>query len=75
MTTSGGGVSFVYQVLNPSLGLQASTVGNPVRQTSIQGAVTELTTATPESASFSAMAAGRGLLGFVRRRRAANLGC
>jgi hypothetical protein len=74
VTISGGGMSFVYQVLNPSLGLQAPTVGNPVGQTSIQGAVTELTTATPEPTSFGAMAAGLGLLGFVRRKRASNQG-
>ena len=37
---SGGAQSFTYQVLNPTLGLQAPTVGNPVGQTSIQGAVT-----------------------------------
>src|SRR5882757_871068 len=43
---SGGGQSFTYQVLNPSLGLQAPTVGNPVGQTSIQGAVTD--TSLPE---------------------------
>ena len=40
---SGGGQSIVYQVLNPSLGLQAPTVGNPVGQTSIQGAVSSTT--------------------------------
>lgn len=38
---SGGAQSFTYQILNPSLGLQAPTVGNPVGQTSIQGAVTD----------------------------------
>lgn len=32
----GGGQTFTYQVLNPILGLQAPTVGNPIGQTSIQ---------------------------------------
>jgi hypothetical protein len=41
VTISGGNQAFVYQVLNPTLGLQAPTVGNPVGQTSIQGAVTD----------------------------------
>ena len=68
VTLSGGGSSFVYQILNPSLGLQAPTVGNPVGQTSIQGAVTDAS--APEPASFAAMAAGLGLLGFLRRRQA-----
>ncbi len=36
---SGGGRTFYYQVLNTNLGLQAPTVGNPIGQTSIQGAV------------------------------------
>ena len=38
---SGGSQAFIYQVLNPTLGLQAPTVGNPIGQTSIQGAVTD----------------------------------
>jgi len=37
---SGAGQSFTYQVLNPTLGLQAPTVGTPIGQTSIPGAVT-----------------------------------
>ena len=36
---TGGGRTFYYQVLNTNLGLQAPTVGNPIGQTSIQGAV------------------------------------
>jgi hypothetical protein len=44
---AGGGQSFTYQILNPSLGLQAPTVGNPVGQSSIQGAVTDTSAATP----------------------------
>src|SRR5258706_7325728 len=42
---SGGGQQFTYQILNPSLGLQAPTVGNPVGQTSIQGAVSDTSVA------------------------------
>jgi hypothetical protein len=67
---SGGGLSFVYQILNPTLGLQAPTVGNPVGQTSIQGAVTDVTAtnSVPEPTTFGGIFAGLGLLGFVRRR-------
>ena len=57
---SGGGQSFTYQVLNPSLGVQAPTVGNPVGQTSIQGAVSANATSmnanagtTPQAASIN----------------------
>ena len=35
----GGSQTFTYQALNPILGLQAPTVGNPIGQTSIQGSV------------------------------------
>jgi hypothetical protein len=67
---SGGGQSFVYQILNPSLGLQAPDVGNPIGQTSIQGAVTDtsVVVATPEPSTLACMFAGLGLLGFARRR-------
>jgi len=68
-TISGSGISLVYQILNPSLGLQAPTIGNPVGQTSIQGAVTDVSVATPEPSTFGAMFAGIGLLGFFGRRR------
>lgn len=69
VTISGGGQSFVYQVLNPSLGLQAPTVGNPIGQTSIQGAVTDTSVSpTPEPSTFACMFAGLGLLGLARRR-------
>jgi len=54
--------------LNPSLGMQAPTVGNPIGQTSIQGAVTDTT--TPEPATFGLMAAGLGLASLLRRRAA-----
>lgn len=65
---SGGGHSEIYQVLNPSLGLQAPTVGNPIGQTSIQGAVTSA--ATPEPTTLVLMGAGLLLVGAVRRRAA-----
>ena len=69
VTIAGGGKSFVYQILNPSLGLQAPTVGNPIGQTSIQGAVTDTTpTGTPEPATFGLMAAGLGAAFALRRR-------
>jgi len=59
---SGGGQAFTYQVLNPSLGLQAPTVGNPIGQTSIQGAVTETVaqggSAVPEPATLGLLGAG-----------------
>jgi hypothetical protein len=68
---SGGSQAFTYQVLNPSLGLQAPTVGNPVGQTSIQGAVTDTSPSpTPEPATFAMMGVGLALVGVWRRRAA-----
>jgi hypothetical protein len=67
---SGGGQAFTYQVLNTSLGLQAPTVGNPVGQTSIQGAVTDTSpSGVPEPATFLLMGAGIASIGLIRRRR------
>jgi hypothetical protein len=67
---SGGGLSLTYQILNPSLGLQAPTVGNPIGQTSIQGAVTDTSpTPTPEPTSLLLMSSGIILIGFVRFSR------
>lgn len=50
--TGTGGQAFTYQVLNTSLGLQAPTVGNPVGQTSFQGAVTDSSTTPVTLQSF-----------------------
>lgn len=66
---AGGGQSYTYQILNPSLGLQAPTVGNPVGQTSIQGAVTD--TSAPEPASLLLVGSGLTAVAFIRRRRRA----
>jgi hypothetical protein len=64
----GGGQQLTYQILNPSLGLEAPTVGNPIGETSIQGAVTDTSSAgIPEPASLLTMGAGLGLLGLIRR--------
>lgn len=62
----GGGSDFIYQVLNPSLGLQAPTVGNPAGQTSIQGAVTG--NVAPEPGTFVLLGAGLALAAFMRRK-------
>jgi len=63
------GQNFTYQILNPSLGLQAPTVGNPIGQTSIQGAVTDTSvTSTPEPTTLLSLAAGLGVIGLFRRR-------
>ena len=57
--------SELYQVLNPSLGLEDPTDGSPVGQTSIQGAVTNT---APEPTTFLLMGAGLALAGIVRFR-------
>jgi hypothetical protein len=65
---SGGGDSVTYQVLNPELGLQAPTVGNPIGQTTIQGDVVAVTT-TPEPTMFLfLLGAGLAMVGVVRVR-------
>ena len=65
---SGVSGSFTYQVAQTSLALQAPTVGNPIGQTSIQGAVTDAS--VPEPITFVLMGAGLGLVGMLRRRAA-----
>jgi hypothetical protein len=67
---AGGSQAFTYQILNPTLGLEAPTVGNPVGETSIQGAVTD--TSAPEPATLIPMAAGLCAIGLFRRRRNAS---
>jgi PEP-CTERM motif len=65
---SGGGKSYAYQILNPSLGIEPPTVGNPLGQTTIQGAVTDITPGVPEPTTFAMMGAGIALIGAWRRR-------
>ena len=62
----------VYQVANSPLSLQAPTVGNPIGQTSIQGAVADVS-ATPEPATMLLMGAGLAGAGILRRRRVATV--
>ena len=68
VTIAGVSGSFTYQVAQTSLALQAPTVGNPIGQTSIQGAVTD--TSAPEPTTLVLMGAGLGLVGMLRRRAA-----
>jgi hypothetical protein len=64
-----GAQSFTYQILNPTQGLQAPTVGNPIGQTSIQGTVTDTSVAaTPEPMPLLMISAGLDVIGLIRRR-------
>lgn len=66
---AGGSQAFTYQVLNTALGLQAPTVGNPIGQTSIQGAVTDSTPVpAPEPSTMIMISGGLALAGFLRSR-------
>lgn len=70
VTIAGSMASETYQILQTTLGLQAPTVGNPIGQTSIQGAVTSNIVATPEPTTMFLMGAGLMLVGAFRMRRA-----
>ena len=58
----------IYQVANSPLSLQAPTVGNPVGQTSIQGAVADVS-ATPEPTTMVMLGTGLAGVGLLRRRQ------
>ena len=62
------GPRFTYQVLNATLGLVSPTDGNPIGQTSIQGAVTD--SSAPEPATLLLMGAGLGAVALLRCRAA-----
>ena len=49
------GPNVIYQVTNPVLALQAPTVGNPIGQTTIQGAVTQT---APEPSTMLMLSGG-----------------
>jgi len=62
---AGGGESFTYQILNSTLGVQAPTVGNPVGQTSIQGAVTDTSSTTINYNTTGSTLSCNGVVGCV----------
>jgi len=60
--------SYVYQVTNSPLSLVSPNSGNPLGQTSIQGAVTQLVSSTPEPVSLGLVGGSLvGLAVFGRR--------
>ena len=67
VTISGGGLTLIYQVLQTTLGLQAPTVGNPIGQTSIQGAVTQIISESPEPSTLFLTGIGLIAFAFIRR--------
>ena len=66
---TGGPTSLTYQILNPTLGLVDPTDGNPIGQTSIQGAVTDTSAQAPEPTTMALLGAGLALVGVIRSRR------
>ena len=60
------GTTVIYQVTNTTLALQAPTVGNPLGQTTIQGAVTQ--TGTPEPSTMLMLSSGLVAVYFGRKR-------
>lgn len=66
---AGGGVSLTYQVVHPTISIQAPTAGNPAGQASIQGAVSDNAVVTPEPTTIFLLTAGVGMVALIRRRK------